>query len=344
MAIRHKPLAEQVIVVTGASSGIGLATARAAAEQGAAVVLAARSSEPLLHAEREINVAGGRAIHVVADVSRRDEVDRIAEAAISRFGGFDTWVNNAGVSIWGRVADVSERDNRRLFDTNFWGVVNGSLAAVQHLKSRGGALINVGSAASDFALPLQGMYSASKHAVKAFTDALRMELEQEGAPLSVTLVKPSAVNTPFPEHAQNYLDRETKLPPPVYSPEEVARAILHAASHGPRDIYVGAAGKLLSTVNEHFPRAVDSYGKRVLMRQQTLPRPPRRWETSLYQAGGEGRVHGEHPGHVMKSSLYTRATLHPIASGACLAGLTLALVGWVRRETSVPRSGSNGRP
>src|SRR5439155_6660231 len=114
-------------------------------------------------------------------------------------------------------------DHQRLMQTNFWGVVHGSTVAARHLRERGGgAIINLGSIVSDRAIPLQGMYSASKHAVKGYTDALRMELEEEGAPIAVTLVKPAGINTPFPRHAKNYMEREATLPPPVYAPEVVA--------------------------------------------------------------------------------------------------------------------------
>src|SRR5690606_12769002 len=126
-----KPLHEQVIVITGASSGIGLATAQAAAERGARVVLASRNGEALAGALRRVG-GDGRAVHGVADVGRREDVQKIADTALERFGGFDTWVNNAGVSIYGRLEEVSEEDARRLFDTNFWGVVNGSLVALGH--------------------------------------------------------------------------------------------------------------------------------------------------------------------------------------------------------------------
>src|SRR5579871_141802 len=178
MAVSLKPLSEQVIVITGASSGIGLATALAAAEAGARVVLASRNGDALADVARRINSSGGRAVHVVADVANRADLERVAQTALSAFGRFDTWVNNAGVSIWGRLEEVHETDSRRLFDVNFWGVVHGSLVAVGYLKQRGGALVNLGSVASDSAIPIQGMYAASKHAVKGFTDALRMELEE----------------------------------------------------------------------------------------------------------------------------------------------------------------------
>lgn len=329
MAASLKPLREQVIVITGASSGIGLATARAAAEAGARVVLAARSREALSAVERQITQAGGQAIHVVADVGRREDVQRVADAAIERFGGFDTWVNNAGISIWGRLEQVSDEDHRRLFDTNFWGIVHGSTIAVDHLKRRGGALINLGSVASDVALPIQGMYSASKHAIKGFTDALRLELEEEGAPVCVTLVKPASIDTPFPQHARNYTGKEPKLPPPVYPPEEVARAILHAATHPERDIHVGGAGKLMSTFSKHAPRTMDWLGENVLLNQQFRAGSARTSGGALHRAGGNGRVHGDQPSPVMKSSAYTRASLHPVTTGVLTAAAAIAAAAWL---------------
>jgi NAD(P)-dependent dehydrogenase (short-subunit alcohol dehydrogenase family) len=152
-------------------------------------------------------------------VGKEEDVHRLCQTAIRRFGQFDTWVNNAGTSIFGRLTEVPHEDSRRLFEMNFWGLVYGSLEAIKHFGERkqAGALINVGSVLSDRAIPIQGMYCATKHAVKAFTDALRMELEAEGAPISVTLVKPSSIDTPFPKRAKNWMDQEPTLPPPIYS-------------------------------------------------------------------------------------------------------------------------------
>src|SRR5690349_8582518 len=168
MATKLKPVSEQIIVITGASSGIGLTTARMAAKQGARLVLAARNEQAVRQLEQEINSSGGQALGVVADVGSEAEVRKIADAANARFGGFDAWVNNAGISVYGKIEQISIDDHRRLFETNFWGVVYGSRVALETLKRRGGALVNVGSTVSDRSIPLQGMYSASKFAVKGF--------------------------------------------------------------------------------------------------------------------------------------------------------------------------------
>jgi NADP-dependent 3-hydroxy acid dehydrogenase YdfG len=318
-----KPLDQQVIVITGASSGIGLATARMGAARGARVVLAARNGEALAEIRAEIERQGGDALDVVTDVSDRAQVEALARAAIDRYGRIDTWVNDAGLSIIGRLEEVEDGDHRRLFDVNFWGVVYGSLVALPHLKESGGTLINLGSVASDVAFPLQGMYSASKHAIKGFTDSLRIELKEEGAPVAVTLIKPAAIDTPFPAHARNYTDREPKLPPPVYRTEEVAEAILHAAVHPRRDIYIGGGGRIMSAAQAVAPRVFDTVGSSMAGLQQRAE-PPRRPEGSLYEAGVGGRTAGSHPGYVMRRSLYTRSALHPLTTAAVVAGVGLA--------------------
>ena len=159
MSVKLKRVGEQVIVITGASSGIGLATAEMAAEAGACVVLSSRHEMELRKAVDRIRIRGGRAVYVVADVADADAVQEIANRAIEEFGSFDTWVNNAGISIYGRTTEVPLEDKRRLFDVNFWGVVHGCRAAVPHLRRRGGAIINIGSIVSDRAVPLQGVYT-----------------------------------------------------------------------------------------------------------------------------------------------------------------------------------------
>ncbi|MEO8650354.1 MAG: SDR family oxidoreductase [Acidobacteriota bacterium] len=325
MAIQLKKLNEQVVVLTGATSGIGLVTARTAAKRGAKLVIAARNDNSLQRLSDEIRREGGEAWPVAVDVGSEGDIKKVAAEALNKFGNFDTWINNAGVSIYGKLEEVPMEDSRRLFETNFWGVVYGSLVAARNLKVHGGALINIGSTVSDRAIPLQGMYSASKHAVKGFTDALRMELEADGAPISVTLVKPAAIDTPYKEHARSYLDTQPENPPPVYSPEAVAETILYCAENQVRDVFIGAGGKALSVMNKYAPRLTDIYMESVMIDSQQTDEPAdTRPHEGLYESN-DSRLNerGGYDGHVAESSIYTKASLHPFATGAGAAALAL---------------------
>jgi short-subunit dehydrogenase len=309
------------MVITGASSGIGLATAYRAAREGAAVVLAARNEEALRDATERIRASGGRASYVVADVSKRDDVQAIAEAALREHGGFDTWVNDAGTAIYGEVMEVPLEEQRRLFDVNFWGVVYGSRIAVEHLRERGGTLINVGSVTSHRSFPLLGVYSATKHAVKAFTDALRMELEKEGAPIAVTLIKPASIDTPFAEHARSHLGVEPRLPPPVYAPEVVADAIVTCATKARREITVGGGAQAIVWMEKLAPRLVDRLMRAGAFGAQKKSEPATREDALDSPPRHEGVVHGRER-LVFSRSLYTTFRLHPLPTLAvALAGL-----------------------
>lgn len=292
MSVRLKPISEQVIVITGASSGIGLATALEAARRGAKVVLTARSEQTLDDVAGELRAAGEQAIAVRADVSRRDDLERVALAAVDTFGRIDTWVNDAGVAIYGRLEEVAEGDSRRLFDINFWGVVNGSLVALPYLRQSHGALINVGSEVSEAVVPLQGMYAASKHAVKGFTDALRVEvIEVEKAPISVTLIQPTAVNTPYPQHARNYMSHEPKLPSPQIEAQQVAKAILDAAEHPKRDVKVGLTA-VRNTLMAKLAGGLADKMVASLVHEQHYDEPPRDPLGTLDRPGYSGRTSG----------------------------------------------------
>ncbi|MGJ4802451.1 SDR family oxidoreductase [Luteimonas sp. SDU82] len=300
--MKHKALDQQVIVITGASSGIGLCTALLAAERGATVVLLARSAATLQDVVQAIEAGGGRARAIACDVSSREQVEQAVSQMLAAHGRIDTWVNNAGVAIYGRLDEVSEEDSRRLFDINFWGLVNGSLAALPALRESRGVLVNVGSEVSDAVVPLQGMYSASKHAVKGFTDALRVEqvrVDQED--LDIVLVQPTATNTPYPQHARNYLDREPKLPDPLIDPHRVAEAILDAAAKGGREVKVGAMAHMNTSMSKLLPALAERMSARQARRQER-DQPPRRPEGTLYQAGESGRVYGvDEEGRVLES-------------------------------------------
>lgn len=323
-----KPIGEQVLVITGASSGIGLVTARMAARRGARVVLVSRDETDLATAVRSIRAEGGQAEFVVADVADANALRAAADLAEERFGGIDIWVNNAGVSIYGRILEVSEDDARRLFETNYWGVVHGSLVAVDRLRTRGGVLVNLGSVLSDTAMPLQGHYTASKHAVKGFTDALRVELEHEQLPVRVSLVKPAAIDTPYTEHARNYLEVEPTHAPPVYAPELVAEAIIACAERGLRDVRVGESAKLFSATETLAPRLGDRI-KRGMFAQQRSERPKRDTDTLHAPRPGDLRERGSYEGTVFRRSVYSAAARRPDASTGALLGIAALGVGFL---------------
>lgn len=338
---KHKSIDKQVMVITGASSGIGMTVAEMAAERGARVVLAARSEEKLAEIVDRLHRRGLQATYVPADVSDEGDVEAIAAAATEEFGGIDTWVNVAAQSIYGRAEDVSIKDARRLFDVNYFGMVNGCKVAVPCLRQRGGgALINVGSVASDVALPLLSHYSATKHAIKGFTDALRLELEKDGEDISVTLVKPGSVNTPFTQHAKNLMEVEPTYPPPVYKPEVVARAILHCAISPTRDVLVGGGAKRYASLAENYPRLTDKYMEAAGFEKQRSDRPTDgRREGNLWQPydDEEPSRYGDYDGHVRASSMYTQAKLHPLLTsfGAVALGAgTLYALGKVTKKAS----------
>lgn len=329
---RLKPIERQVLVVTGATSGNGLAIVERAIRGGARVVAVARNAAALDALQARLSRDGGRIATVVADVSDADSVDQIARTAIAEFGRFDSWINNAGVGVYGSLEQVPVADHRRVFDVNYFGMLHGSLVAARHLRGKGGAIINIGSILSDRAIVDQGPYCATKHAVQALTDTLRMELERDGAGISVTLVKPGAIDTPFPDHARNFMDRLPRVPPPVYTPDVVADAVLFACAHPRRTIYAGGGGLFSAMLARGAPRVTDrimeAVGRQLQERSSGGEGPERR--DNLYEPRADA-LRGLPDVRARDTSLAVQAQKLPKrAIGVMLVGGVAALAMTVR--------------
>lgn len=254
-----KPIEQQVVVVVGASSGIGREAALRFAQRGAKVVVSARSESGLASLVEEIQQMGGNATAITADVSSFEQVQAIADKAIATYSRIDTWVHASATAVFGTFEQISVEEFKRVIDVSLMGQIYGAKAALPYLRQEGrGALIHISSMEGVRALPLQSPYSASKHGIEGFLESLRVELEHEKIPISVTSIKPAVINTPFYNNARTKLGVKPTGIPPYYQPELVAEAILYTAEHPTRDFIVGDVGRILDLLQRLSPSLVDS--------------------------------------------------------------------------------------
>jgi NAD(P)-dependent dehydrogenase (short-subunit alcohol dehydrogenase family) len=308
MADSRRPVSDQVVVVLGASSGIGRATALEFLRQGCPrIVVASRGEEALGTLVEELTREGAEAVAVPTDITDQAAVRALVDAAEARFGRIDTFVTVPGVGIWGSVQQIDLDEFRRVTEVNYLGHVAAAQAAVPALeRAGGGVLIGIGSVEGYRSIPLHAPYSASKLARRAFYDALRMELTEEGSPVEVSQILPAGIATPFFEHARTELGSMPKPPPPVYAPELVAEAVVRASVHPRREIPVGDAALSFIAGQRFSPALTDALLSVTGRQLQTTDRPDDGTDILDTPTPGPGRVRGAFADQVLTSSPVTR--------------------------------------
>jgi short-subunit dehydrogenase len=319
-----KPISDQTIVITGASSGIGRETAARAGARGARVVLAARNAEALAHAAQEVVAGGGQAEVVPCDVAEWDQLQALGRRAEERFGGVDTWVNNAAVTEYAKVRDMTAEEMERIVRVNLLGQMLGARVALEVLERRGGGtIVHVSSALGRQAVPLQSAYVATKFGIVGFAESLRQELREEGSPVEVTTVLPPSVNTPFFLHARSKLGVLPRPVPPVYDPGVVADAILTAAEHPQREVVVGAAGKQIEAFGRFAPGVAERLlGSRALGHEQQRTDEPDDGRDNLFEPSYADAARGPFGRFALTVSPYTKLVEQnpALRAGARLTG------------------------
>ncbi len=330
-----RPINEQVIVITGAASGIGRETAIQFGQKGASVVLADQNKTALQEAAREVERVGGKAETVVTDVAEWEQVNRLAQEAVDHFGRIDIWVNNAAVSEYATVEQMTVEEIDRIIQVILMGQIHGMKAVIPHMKrEHQGTIINVASVLAVRGVPLQAAYCAAKHGIKGFTESLRLELEHEKTGINVTLIMPSSINTPLFDHARSKLGVKPMPIPPIYEPRVVAEAILYAAEHPLRDIIVGGSGKMMEVVERISPKLLDKFmlRKGQMWKKQKTNQPDDGKDNLFGPIEDKGTTTGSFGKKSKSTSLYTRyLELHPNRKRALLGATAVGAVALMRR-------------
>jgi NAD(P)-dependent dehydrogenase (short-subunit alcohol dehydrogenase family) len=309
--MRKKPLSGQVVVVTGASSGLGRAIARGAGSRGAKVVVTARNVDALERAAHEIEAFGGEALAVPADHAVQDEVGQVVEQAVDRFGRIDTYIANAMVTVMSEARDLRPEELRRVLDVNFLGMVHGFWASLPHLEESRGTFLHVGSALAYRGIPLQAAYCASKAAGRTFLESARVELRKHDVPVDVCVVLPAAIDTPQFDRSRQRIGYQPQPVPPIYEPEPFAAAVLHCCERPVRELPVGWGAQKLLWGQKLSPRA----GDLVLLRngwssQHTgEPKPIDSPDNLFTTLPGDPGAHGRFGGRSRWTTLWTSIRL-----------------------------------
>ena len=314
-----------VVVITGASAGIGRATVREFALHGAHIGLLARDREGLEAARREVEAVGGRAIVLLTDVASAEQVEAAAEAVEKRLGPIDVWVNNAMVSVLSPALDMTADEFKRVTEVTYLGYVHGTLAALRRMRHRDrGVIVQVGSALAYRSIPLQSAYCGAKHAVQGFVNSLRSELIHDGSHIHITTVQLPAVNTPQFSWIKSRMPNHPQPVPPIYQPEVIARAIHWAAHHRRREVWVGwptvkaiVGSKFISGLLDHYLARI-GYGA-----QQTNQRiDPGRPNNLFAPLKGDYGAHGRFNMEARRSSAQFWLTRHRNWLGAAALGIS----------------------
>jgi NAD(P)-dependent dehydrogenase (short-subunit alcohol dehydrogenase family) len=327
-------LQDKVVVVTGASAGIGRATVRMLAKQGARIGLLARGPDGLEATRREVEALGGKAVVLPTDVARPDDVESAASEVEDRFGPIDVWVNNAMITAFSPFIHMPAQEFRRITEVCYLGYVHGTMSALRRMLPRNrGVIVQVGSALAYRSIPLQSAYCGAKHAIVGFTDSLRCELQHDGSKIALTMVHLPAINTPQFKWARSRLPRQAQPVPPIFQPEVAADAIVWAARHHPREMNVGARTELIIAGNKLAPGLADRYLARKGVEGQMASEPadPERQDNLDEPLPGDHGARGPFSDRSRGTSPYLQVTKHPWLSLLGAAGVAGALAVWVKR-------------